>query len=180
MKQTLILLGLATAVICDSGIKQRLGQVKAKTLAEQSCECSIPLGAVGGINPTGLSQGTYNSFATGASTSLGQTVQTIPDVAQTETVVSEACSCSEGSSQSTATGTIGKHYQLAGAIEVSESVEYGEVGGYSSSGSGSSHKQAACIVNNANGTTSGSGSGNCASACLVSSGNGAASASYSV
>jgi hypothetical protein len=34
MKQTLILLGLAAGVICDSTIKQRLGQVKAKTLAE--------------------------------------------------------------------------------------------------------------------------------------------------
>ena len=34
MKQTLILLGLAAGVICDSGIRHRLGQVKAKTLAE--------------------------------------------------------------------------------------------------------------------------------------------------
>jgi len=34
MKQTLIILGLAAGVICDSAIKQRLGQVKAKTLAE--------------------------------------------------------------------------------------------------------------------------------------------------
>lgn len=34
MKQTLILLGLAAGVICDSSIRSRLGQVKAKTLAE--------------------------------------------------------------------------------------------------------------------------------------------------
>ena len=47
MKQTLILLGLAAGVICDSGLKQRLGQVKAKTLAEvdQQCSCALPPGS---------------------------------------------------------------------------------------------------------------------------------------
>ena len=57
MKQTLILLGLAAGVICDSGIRNRLGQVKAKTLAEadqlQQCSCTIPPGAVG-VNPSTL------------------------------------------------------------------------------------------------------------------------------
>lgn len=61
MKQTLILLGLATAVICDSSVRTRLGQVKAKTLAEQTaetCTCAIPLGAVLGGAPA-LASGSY-------------------------------------------------------------------------------------------------------------------------
>jgi hypothetical protein len=110
MKQTLILLGLAAAVICDSGIKQRLGQVKAKTLAEtsQACDCTLPPNGSGSL--PGLSSGTFNHWAQGASSTQGQTVQTIPNVASTETVLAAACECSSAIESSAASGTIGKHY----------------------------------------------------------------------
>jgi hypothetical protein len=108
MKQTLILLGLAAGVICDSAIKQRLGQIKAKTLAEQSCSCTIP-GSGSGSLP-GLSQGTYSNWAHGASATQGQTVQTIPSVASTETVLAADCECSSEVQASAASGTIGKHF----------------------------------------------------------------------
>lgn len=171
MKQTLILLGLAAGVICNSGIKHRLGQVKAKTLAEQeSCSCAIPLGALDGVTGAALSQGSYNSFANGASVSQGVTVQTIPDVAQTENVITEECECSQNSQQSAAAGNVGKHYEVAGAIQVSEEVSYTQTGSFSASGSAASHKQAACVVNNVNGTSSGSGVGQCASVCSTGSG----------
>jgi hypothetical protein len=109
MKQTLILLGLAAGVICDSAIKQRLGQVKAKTLAEQTCSCSLPEGSGSGSLP-GLSQGTYSNWAHGASVTQGQTVQTIPSVASTETVLAADCECSSSAASSAAEGSIGKHY----------------------------------------------------------------------
>jgi hypothetical protein len=63
MKQTLILLGLATLAIC-SPIKTKLGQIKSKTLAEQACSCAIPPGAVGSL--PGLSSGTTSHWAHGA------------------------------------------------------------------------------------------------------------------
>ena len=100
MKQTLILLGLAAGVLCDPTIKSRLGQVKAKTLAEQdlasapACTCAIPAGAVG-VNPTGLNQGVYNTWEHSAAATVGETVQTIPDVAQNEVQVSQTCACSQ-------------------------------------------------------------------------------------
>lgn len=72
MKQTLILLGLAAGVICDSSVRSRLGQVKAKTLAEQAdaCNCVIPPGAVlGGVG--NLGQGSYQTYEHSASASQG-------------------------------------------------------------------------------------------------------------
>lgn len=165
MKQTLILLGLAAGVICDSSIRSRLGQVKAKTLAEQeACTCSIPAGSVLPGGPQ-LGSGTYQTYEHSASASLGETVQTIPDVSQTETTVSQNCQCSEQSSQSTATATVGRHYEVAGAIEVGEEVMYSSVGTSTASSQGLRHKVAACNVNNVNGTV-GSGNGNCPSVCV--------------
>ena len=112
MKQTLILLGLAAGVICDSSIRTRLGQVKAKTLAEQgACDCAIPAGAVGG-GIGNLGEGTYYTYEHSASAASGETVQTIPNVAQTETTISQSCACSEEASQSSANGNIGKHYEV--------------------------------------------------------------------
>jgi hypothetical protein len=179
MKQTLILLGLAAGVICDSSIKHRLGQIKAKTLAESEqaqCSCMIPPGAVG-YNPSYLSQGTYSNWAHGAAVSQGQTVQTIPDVAQTEEAKYEACECSEAASQSSANGSIGKHYQVQGAIEVTEEVSYYEAGSSSASANGASHKQSACVVNNLNNTNSGAPTP-CSSVCLTPSTSGASGAVY--
>ena len=71
MKQTLILLGLAAGVICDSSVRTRLGQVKAKTLAEQGvCDCAIPPGAIG-YNPSQLGQGIYQNYEHSGAASLG-------------------------------------------------------------------------------------------------------------
>ena len=165
MKQTLILLGLAAGVICDSSIRSRLGQVKAKTLAEQAaCECVIPPGAVLGGTPS-LGSGSYQTYEHSASAAVGETVQTIPDVSQTETTVSQECRCSEQSSQSSATATVGRHYEVAGAIEVGEEVMYTSTGSSSASSNGVRHKQAACNVNNVNGTT-GAGNNACPSVCV--------------
>lgn len=176
MKQTLILLGLAAGVICDSGIKHRLGQVKAKTLAEQAaCSCAIPTDALSGITGAALGQGSYQTSSSGASVMQGVTVETVPDVAQTETVLSENCECSQNSQQSAAGGNVGKHFEVAGAIEVTEEVSYQQTGSFSASGNGASHKQAACVVNNVNGTTSGAVASNCASSC--NNGNGQATVS---
>ena len=111
MKQTLILLGLAAGVICDSAIKQKLGQIKSKTLAEtsQTCDCTIAPGSGSGSLP-GLSQGSYSNWAHGASVTQGQTVQTIPSVASTETVLAADCECSSSVQSSAAEGSIGKHF----------------------------------------------------------------------
>ena len=160
MKQTLILLGLAAGVICDSSVRSRLGQVKAKTLAEQACDCVIPEGAIIGGSGN-LGQGSYQTYEHSASASSGTTVQTIPDVTQTETTVSNTCSCSQEASQSLASATVGRHYAVTGAIEVGEEVMYNSVGTSSASTNSQRHKQAACTVNNVNGTAPGNGNGQC-------------------
>lgn len=169
MKSTLILLGLAAGVLCDTTVRTRLGQVKSKTLAEQAnaatCACAIPLGAVGGETPS-LSFGTYNSFAHSAAATTGETVQTVPDVAQTETAVSQACACSQNSEQSTASGSVGRHYAVTGAIEVGEEVFYSATGSSNAASNGARHKQAACVVNNVNGTTGAGAGNNCPSVCV--------------
>lgn len=166
MKQTLILLGLAAGVICDSTVRSRLGQVKAKTLAEQDqCSCVIPPGSVlGGVG--NLGQGSYNTYEHSATATSGQTVQTIPDVAQTETTISQSCACSEQSSQSIANGNVGRHYEVQGAIEVGEEVFYQAAGTSTASSNGVRHKQAACTVNNVNGTLPGGPGSNCPSVCV--------------
>lgn len=55
----------------------------------------LPADATGSL--PGLGQGVFQSMSNGASSSLGQLVQTIPNVAQTETVVTEDCACTTGS-----------------------------------------------------------------------------------
>ena len=75
MKQTLILLGLSAVAFANTGIKNRLGQVKAKTLAEQaSCSCTIPADALSGITGAALGQGAYQTYSNGASVMQGETV----------------------------------------------------------------------------------------------------------
>jgi len=164
MKQTLIILGLSACAFAHTGLKNRLGQVKKNTLAEQSCSCSLPSnGTSGGLPPLG--SGTVNGWAQGASVTQGETVNTIPDTEITEQANSECCSCNTGSQSAASSATKTRHYDITGSISIAESVEWAESGNSSSSSAGEARKQSTSEESNQSNANQGAPNGGCVTVC---------------
>jgi hypothetical protein len=100
MKSTLILLGCIaySALAVSTSIKEKLGQAKRNTLAEQTaatCSCTVPPG-VGGIQPN-LGQAVLTGSSQGAQVSQGETLSSSPDTEYAENCEQAACSCHSSS-----------------------------------------------------------------------------------
>ena len=164
MKQTLIILGLSACAFAHTGLKNRLGQVKKNTLAEQAAVCSCSLSNTTGSGLPSLGSGTVNGWAQGASVTQGETVSTIPDTEVTEQANSECCSCNTGSQSAASSGTKTRHYDISGSISIAESVEWAESGNSSSSSAGEARKQSTSEESNLS-NASGAPNGGCVSVC---------------
>ena len=166
MKQTLIILGLSACAFAHTGIKNRLGQVKLNTLAEQSCSCSLAANSTGsGLPP--LSSGSVNGWAQGASVTQGTSLSTIPDTEIIEQGASECCSCNTGSQSAASSATKTRHYDITGSISIAESVEWAESGNSSSSSEGEAKKQSTSEESNSNNSGSGAPNGGCVTVCAA-------------
>ena len=164
MKQTLIILGLSACAFAHTGLKNRLGQVKKNTLAEQAA-CSCSLSNTTGAGLPNLGSGTVNGWAQGASVTQGETVSTIPDTEVTEQAASECCSCNTGSQSAASSATKTRHYDITGSISIAESVEWAESGNSSSSSSGEARKQSTSEESNLSNAGSGAPNGGCVTVC---------------
>jgi hypothetical protein len=95
MKSTLILLGCVaySALAVSTSIKEKLGQAKRNTLAEQACSCSLPILPGAGAGLPNLGQAVYVGSSQGSSVSQGATVHSTPDTQYSENCAQAVCEC---------------------------------------------------------------------------------------
>lgn len=169
MKSTLILLGCVaySALAVSTSIKEKLGQAKRNTLAEQStCSCVVPPG-VGGVLPN-LGQAVLTGSSQGAQVSQGQTLSSSPDSQYAENCEQAVCACHSASHSGSSSASRIRTYKVNGTVDALEEDIFAESGTASSAANGEKHHTQQSWVNNAGSTSSGA-VGSCVSICAVNS-----------
>ena len=160
MKSTLILLGCVaySALAVSTSIKEKLGQAKRNTLAEQSataqqCSCQVPVGP-GGVLPN-LGQAVLTGSTQGSQVSQGESLSSAPDSEYSENCEQAACSCHSATHSATASATRIRTYLVNGTVDAEEQDIFAESGTASSSSNGQKHHTQQSWVNNQGSSASG-------------------------
>lgn len=178
MQKSLVLMALFAGAFANEGIKNRLGQASAKTLAQEGAKGNLGAGEVscGGnlgqipevtlpecpcefvdLNNLGLGQGIHNGFEQRAHVEQTNLLQSIPDSQFSQVCQSNCCACEDEDHASYTNAEKQRTFNIQGSITVSESVRFQEEGKAREVSEGRSQKTTVCQTNNAE---AGLGAGN--------------------
>lgn len=175
-KKTVVLMALVAGTFAAESIRNRLGQLSTKTLAQESNGGGVGSGddwCVGGLTELppielpecpcnfselpGLGSGHSNGFKTEAQALQSQFLESVPDTQYSQICQSNCCSCEEASHAGYTNARKNRTFTIAGSISVLETLRVQEKGEARENSKGFSEKDTICQTNNAEG---GLGSGN--------------------
>ena len=177
-KKSVVLMALVASTFAADTIRNKLGQVNAKNLAQEAmiqaaspasnwCNCATNLAALPAVSlPTcpctftplpGLGAGLNNRYNQAARVEQGQLVESVPDTQFTQICQSNCCACEEEAHAAYSNAVKNRTFSISGSISVLETLAIQEMGQGEQNSQGYSEKDTICETNNASG---GLGAGN--------------------
>jgi hypothetical protein len=164
--QAIVLFALLGAVAFgETTLKQKLGEVKGKKLAQvqQACDVDAEAPALEAFtvgepdldwcecaNATlpGLGAGVFAGNSLSAQVNQQTNIASSPDVSQTSECLTECCACNEANGEERINAQRVRHFCIAGDISVTEDIEYHQLSRAQEASAGRAHKDSECVLNN--------------------------------
>ena len=170
MKKSVVLMALLAGAFASNTVKNRLGQMNAKNLAQEAGNGGVQAGGdwcPDGITELpavelpecdceftqlpGLGAGLNNGFRTEAEARQSEFLQSVPDTQYSQICQSNCCSCEEEAHASYANQQKNRTFTISGSISVLETLRVQEAGRAREKSEGFSEKDTICQTNNAEG-----------------------------
>lgn len=196
MRTTLVVLAAIFSSAYGDSIRQKLGQIQSKNLAQAEseqlgdflgdCGCATPpplvavppdLGdidldwcdcnlTVPIIPGAGSGAANVQAYTTSGSVSSGVSNIDMPNYASSQTCESDCCACSAAEESSAAIGYKTRVFDIGGKVTVTETVTLREYTNATEQSIGESHKVAACATTNQIGGSGAPPRSGCVAVCL--------------
>ena len=172
IKKSVVLMALFAGAFASNTVKNRLGQMNAKNLAQEAGNGGVGAGSGGDWCPDGLTElpavelpecpcqftqlpglgaGLNNGFKTEAQALQSEFLQSVPDTQFSQICQSNCCSCEEEAHAAISNAQKNRTFTISGSISVLETLSVQEAGRARENSQGFSEKDTICQTNNAEG-----------------------------